>query len=56
MLMLSITIMSLLILSLFYLFYEEKMLDLVNGITRNNRYLAIFMVTILIVSIILVVL
>ena len=45
--MLSTAIVSLLILSLFYSFYEEKMLDLVNGITENNRYLAIFMVTIL---------
>lgn len=51
--MLSIAIVSLLILSLFYRFYQEKILDLVNGISENNRNLAIFMVTILIVPIVL---
>lgn len=51
--MLSITIVSLFILALFFGRYQERMLDLVNGITGNSRYLAIFMVTILIVPIIL---
>jgi Na+/phosphate symporter len=54
--MLSITIVSLFILALFYRFYQEKMLELVNVITGNNRNLAIFMVTILIVPIILLIL
>jgi hypothetical protein len=54
--MLSITIVSLIVLGLFYRFYEEKMLNMVNGITGNNRNLVIFMVTILIVPIILLVL
>jgi hypothetical protein len=54
--MLSITIVSLFILVLFYRRYQEKMLELVNGITRNNRNLAIFMVIILIVPIILLIL
>ncbi len=54
--MLSITIVSLIILALFYRFYQEKMLEMVNGISGNNRNLAIFMVTILIVPIILLVL
>ena len=54
--MLSITIVSLFILALFYRFFQEKMLDLVNGITGNNRNLAIFMVTILVVPVILLVL
>ncbi|MAU00723.1 MAG: hypothetical protein CL608_26560 [Anaerolineaceae bacterium] len=51
--MLSITIVSFIILAVFYNIYQEKMLDLVNGITENNRKLAIFMVTILIVPIVL---
>lgn len=54
--MLSITIVSLFVLAFFYRIYQEKMLDLVNGISGNNRNLAIFMVTILIVPIILLVL
>lgn len=54
--MLSITIVSLFVLVFFYRIYQEKMLDLVNGISGNNRNLAIFMVTILIVPIILLVL
>ncbi|MEZ4590974.1 MAG: hypothetical protein R3D55_07500 [Chloroflexota bacterium] len=51
--MLSITIVSFLILTLFYRIYQEKLLDLVNGISENNRNLAIFMGTILIVPLIL---
>jgi sodium-dependent phosphate cotransporter len=54
--MLSIMIVSMVILALVYGFYQEKILDLVDGITGNNRNLAIFMVTILIVPIILLVL
>lgn len=54
--MLSITIVSLVVLALFYNVYQEKMLELVNGISGNNRNLAIFMVVILIVPIILLVL
>lgn len=54
--MLSITIVSLFILAFFYRLYQEKMLELVNGISGNNRNLAIFMVTILIVPIILLIL
>ncbi|HEX6386835.1 MAG TPA: hypothetical protein VF177_19390 [Anaerolineae bacterium] len=54
--MLSITIVSLIILALFYGFYEEAMLNLVSKITANNRNLAIFMMTILIVPIILLML
>jgi Na+/phosphate symporter len=54
--MLSITIVSLIVLALFYRLYQEKMLELVNVITRNNRNLAIFMVTILVVPIILLIL
>lgn len=54
--MLSITIVSLIILALFYRFYQDKMLELVNGIIGNNRNLAIFMVAILIVPIILLIL
>lgn len=54
--MVSITIVSFFILGFFYRFYRGKMLDLVNGITENNRNLAIFMVTILIVPIILFIL
>ncbi len=51
--MLSITIVSFLILALFFRIYQEKMLDLTNAITANNRNLAIFMVTILIVPVVL---
>ena len=51
--MLSITIVSFVILAFFYKLYQEKMLDIVNGITENTRILAIFMVTILIVPLIL---
>ncbi|MCB8947854.1 MAG: hypothetical protein H6653_07550 [Ardenticatenaceae bacterium] len=51
--MLSITIVSFLILMLFYRRYQEKILDLVNGISENNRKLAFFMGTILIVPLIL---
>lgn len=51
--MLSITIVSLVILALFYRFYQEKMLALVNGISENNRTLAVFMIVILVVPIIL---
>ena len=51
--MVSITIVSLVILALFYQIFQEKMLDLVDIITENNRNLAIFMVTILIVPIVL---
>jgi Na+/phosphate symporter len=51
--MLSIAIVSFFILALFYRFYQEKMLELVNGIIGNNRNLAIFMVAILIVPILL---
>jgi Na+/phosphate symporter len=54
--MLSITIVSLIVLALFYRLYQEKMLELVNVITRNNRNLAIFMVTILVVPLILLIL
>jgi Na+/phosphate symporter len=53
--MTSIMIVSMIILTLFFRFYQEKMLDLVNGISGNNRNLAIFMVTILIVPVILLV-
>lgn len=51
--MLSITIVSFLILTLFYRRYQGKILDLVNGISENNRKLAFFMGTILIVPLIL---
>lgn len=54
--MVSIMIVSMIILAFFYRFYQEKTLDLVNGITGSNRNLAIFMVSILIVPIILLVL
>lgn len=51
--MVSITIVSLIILTLFYRIYQEKLLDFVNGISENNRNLAIFMGAIFIVPIIL---
>ncbi len=51
--MLSIMIVSLFILALFFRTYQEKMIDLVNVITANNRNLAIFMLTILIVPVVL---
>jgi Na+/phosphate symporter len=51
--MLSITIVSIFILALFFNLYQEKMLDLVNNITSSNRKLAVFMGVILIVPIIL---
>ncbi len=51
--MLSIAIVSFIILAVFFETYQEKTLDLVNGITENNRNLAIFMITILIVPIVL---
>jgi Na+/phosphate symporter len=51
--MLSIAIVSFIILTLFYRTYQEKLLDLVNGISENNRSLAIFMGVILIVPLIL---
>ena len=51
--MLSIAIVSFVILAVFYETFQEKTLDLVNNITENNRNLAIFMVTILIVPIVL---
>lgn len=51
--MLSIAIVSFLVLLLFYRKYQEKLLDLVNGISDDNRKLAIFMGTILIVPLIL---
>jgi hypothetical protein len=51
--MLSIMIVSLFLLALFFRLYQEKTLDLVNAITANNRNLAIFMVTILIVPVVL---
>lgn len=51
--MVSITIVSFIILTLFYRFYQEKLLDLVNGVSENNRNLAIFMGTILVVPLIL---
>ena len=54
--MLSITIVSLIILALFYRYFQKSMLDLVNGIMENNRNLVIFMMTILIVPIILLIL
>ncbi len=54
--MLSITIVSLIILAFFFRLYQEKMLELVNSITRNNRNMAIFMVTILVVPIVLLIL
>jgi Na+/phosphate symporter len=51
--MLSITIVSFIILTLFYRLYQEKILNLVNGISENNRNLAIFMGIILIMPLIL---
>jgi Na+/phosphate symporter len=54
--MLSITIVSVIILALFFRFYETAMLDLVNRITGSNRNLTFFMVVILIVPVILLVL
>ena len=54
--MLSITIVSLFILAFLYRIFQEKMLDLVSRITGNNRNLAIFMLSILIVPIILLIL
>lgn len=51
--MVSITLFSLLILGVFYRFYQQNMLDLVAKITQNNRNLAIFMLIILIVPVIL---
>lgn len=54
--MLSITIVSFVILVFFYRPYQEKILEWVNGISENNRKLAIFMGTILIVPVILMIL
>jgi Na+/phosphate symporter len=54
--MLSITIVSVILLALFFRFYETAMLDLVNRITGSNRNLTFFMVVILIVPVILLVL
>lgn len=53
--MLSITIVSIVILATFYRLYERTMLELVNKLTENNRNLALFMLTILIVPIILLI-
>jgi Na+/phosphate symporter len=54
--MISIAIVSILILALAYRRYERAMLHLVTWIMQDNRYLAIFMVTILLVPIILLLL
>lgn len=51
--MTSTTIVSILILSLFYHLYERTLLGLVNWVTMDNRNLAIFMISILTVPIIL---
>lgn len=51
--MVSITIISFLILTVAFRTYQEKLLDLVNGISENNRNLAIFMGVILVVPLIL---
>lgn len=49
--MLSILIVSLVILTLFYALFREKILDFVDSITGSDRNLAIFMLTILVVPI-----
>lgn len=51
--MLSITVVSIFVLALFYRSYHEKMLGAVDWIIADNRNLAIFMVTILVVPLIL---
>lgn len=51
--MLSITIVSSIILALIYRPYNEKMLETVDWIVTDNRNLAIFMLTILVVPLIL---
>jgi Na+/phosphate symporter len=53
--MLSITIVSVIILLLFYRLYQGAMLDLVEILTANNRNLAIFMIVILVVPAILLI-
>jgi Na+/phosphate symporter len=53
--MLSITIVSVIILLLFYRLYQGAMLDLVEIITANNRNLAIFMIVILVIPAILLI-
>lgn len=53
--MLSITIVSIIILLLFYRLYQGAMLDFVEIITANNRNLALFMVIILVVPVILLI-
>jgi hypothetical protein len=51
--MLSIAIVSLLILGLFYHPYQQAMLDMVQWVTADNRHLAAFMITILLVPLLL---
>jgi Na+/phosphate symporter len=53
--MLSITIVSIIILLLFYRLYQGAMLDLVEKITANNRNLATFMIVILVIPAILLI-
>ena len=54
--MVSITIVSIFILALIYRPYHELMLHAVDWIALNNRHLALFMLTILVVPLILLVL
>lgn len=53
--MLSITMVSMVLLALFYHPFEQAMLDLVNWVTDSNRHLAVFMLSILVVPLILLI-
>jgi sodium-dependent phosphate cotransporter len=51
--MVSITVVSLFLLGLFYYPFEQAMLKFVNWITESNRNLAVFMISILAIPLIL---
>ena len=51
--MLSVTVLSILVLTIFYRDYQRMMLKFVGQVTENTRNLVIFMIIILIVPIIL---
>jgi Na+/phosphate symporter len=54
--MVSITVVSVAILALFYRRYERSMLSFVGSVTSSNRNLAVFMLAILVVPIVLLLL
>lgn len=52
--MISVTIISIIILTVFYKYYQWGIFNLLNGVVANNRNLAFFMLSILLIPVILI--